>query len=104
MDLALRDRAQPRLEEPTASSSQGISFTTTNFPRTGGYEGTRENLDWGVKIDSGSSSNRVHCKSMAKFLVLRGDGAFDVEVRLRDPLAEANTRVLSLSLSGIPFD
>ena len=60
---------------------------------------TRTCLDWGVKIDSGSSINRVHCKSMANFLVLRGDGAFDAEVRLRDRPVETHTRVLSLSLS-----
>ena len=57
-----------------------------------------ENLDWGVKIDSGSSINRVHCKSMANFLVLRGDGAFDAEVRLRNRLVQTYTRVLSFSV------
>jgi len=39
-----------------------------------------ETLDWGVKIDSGSSINRVHCKSMGNFLVLRGRAALDAEV------------------------
>ncbi len=39
-----------------------------------------ETLDWGVKIDSGSSINRVHCKSMGNFLVLRGREAFDADV------------------------
>ena len=39
-----------------------------------------ETLDWGVKIDSGSSINRVHCKSMGNFLVLRGREALDADV------------------------
>ena len=39
-----------------------------------------ETLDWGVKIDSGSSINRVHCKSMANFVVLRGRGSFEADV------------------------
>ena len=41
-----------------------------------------ECLDWGIKIDSGSSINRVHCKSVANLLFMRGQGASTADVSL----------------------